>query len=146
MAAPDLFAPPLERAFTLKLRALPQDIDELGHVSNLVYLRWVQDVAVAASAHRGFDFAAYQRMGMFFVVRKHELEYLAQVREGEAVDATTWIASWRGPSAERRTLLTRADGKAVARAVTHWVLIGAEDGRPKRIPEALSRAFGGPGE
>lgn len=135
--------PPPPDAFALRLTALPADIDELGHVSNLVYLRWVQEVAFAHSAARGFDLPAYHRLGAVFVVRKHELEYLAPVLVGEAVELLTWIDAWRGPSAERHTRMRRVDdGREVARGVTHWVLVGTRDGRPKRIPPELVDAFG----
>ena len=33
--------------FELRIQIQPDDIDELGHVNNVVYLRWVQDVATA---------------------------------------------------------------------------------------------------
>ena len=35
------------------------DIDELGHVSNLVYVRWVLDVAMGHSRSLGWDHAQY---------------------------------------------------------------------------------------
>ena len=32
--------------YTRTITASPQDIDELGHVNNAVWVRWIQDVAV----------------------------------------------------------------------------------------------------
>ena len=37
----------MPEAFELAIPIEPSDIDELGHVNNVTYLRWVQDVAVA---------------------------------------------------------------------------------------------------
>ena len=34
-------------SFTLTITAGPDDIDELGHVNNAVWVRWIQDIAVA---------------------------------------------------------------------------------------------------
>ena len=34
-------------AFEMAIAVEPADIDELGHVNNVVYVRWVQDIAVA---------------------------------------------------------------------------------------------------
>lgn len=136
-----------EQAFTLELTASDADIDELHHVSNLVYLRWVLEVATAHSAARGWDLAKYQQAGVVFVVRRHEIEYLAPVLAGEQVRLATWIASWRGPSAERHTRMTRlSDGRDVARAVTHWVLVDTQAGRPRRIPPELVDAFAAHGQ
>ena len=125
------------------MRVAPSDVDDLHHASNIVYLRWVQEVATAHSTACGFDLPAYQRLGAVFVVRKHELEYLAPVLLGETVEVHTWIASWRGPSAERHTRMRRVgDGREIARGITHWVLVGTGDGRPRRIPPELVDAFG----
>ncbi len=33
--------------FEIDIQVTPADIDRLGHVNNVVYLRWVQDAAVA---------------------------------------------------------------------------------------------------
>lgn len=39
---------PADRAgFSMVVTAVSADIDELGHVNNTAYLRWVQDVATA---------------------------------------------------------------------------------------------------
>jgi acyl-CoA thioester hydrolase len=128
--------------FRLSLTAATDDIDELGHVSNLVYLRWVLDAALAHSAAAGWDHAAYRTLGGVFVVRRHEIEYLAAVFDGDAIDVTTWVAEWRGVSCERRTSIRRArDGHEVARAATRWAFIEIATGRPRKIPDVLRVAF-----
>jgi acyl-CoA thioester hydrolase len=122
--------------------AAPGDIDDLEHVSNLVYLRWVQEVAIAHSEAVGWSGARYRVAGAAFMVRRHELDYLASVREGQQVVLRTWIAWWRGASSERRTELVRAaDGVVAARAVTLWAFVDLATGRPRRIPEDVHRAF-----
>jgi len=125
------------------VRAMPSDIDELEHVSNLVYLRWVQEVAMAHSTHVGWDHPQYRELGAVFVVRRHEIEYVVPVLEGEEVELITWIAWWKGVSSERRTLIRRLrDGRVVARAATLWAFIDFAAGRPRRIPDAIKAAFG----
>ena len=40
--------PPADRrSFSINVTAAAADIDELGHVNNAVYLKWIQDVATA---------------------------------------------------------------------------------------------------
>ena len=117
------------------------DIDELGHVSNLVYLRWVQDVALAHTQALGWDFARYRALGAVFMVRRHEIDYVAQVTLGQALCAETWIDSWRLASCVRKTEIRR-DGAVVARAATTWAMIGFASGRPQRIPDELIALFG----
>ena len=134
--------PRLSPVFTDEIVAAKDDIDELGHVSNLVYLRWVQDVAKAHSSSVGWDHARYVREGAVFVVREHHLAYLAPAFAGERLRVTTWIATWRGASSERRTRIERvADSRELARARTLWVFVSTEATRPRRIPPELVAAF-----
>jgi acyl-CoA thioester hydrolase len=132
-------------SFTLRFVAPEADVDELGHVSNVAYVRWIQEVAKAHSAAVGLDFAEYRRLGGVFVVRRHEVDYLLSVLGGDAVVLTTHIADMRGASSERRTVITReSDGREVARAVTSWAFIAIEGARPRRIPSEILAAFAKP--
>ncbi len=118
------------------------DVDALGHVNNIVYVRWVQDIAVAHSDAAGFDLATYQREGAVFVVRRHEVEYLRPAYDGEQLVLRTWIADWKGASSWRETRVLRvSDGQEVVRARTLWAYIDAVTGRPRRIPKAIVEAF-----
>jgi acyl-CoA thioester hydrolase len=126
--------------FAIPIHPIPDDIDELGHVSNLVYLRWVAEVAMAHSRDRGWDFPRYRALGAVFMVRRHEIDYIAQVTLGQILRAETWVDSWRAASCVRKTELVR-DGTVVARAATTWAMIGLAAGRPQRIPEELLAAF-----
>ena len=127
--------------FRKRRTAVAAEIDELGHVSNVVYLQWVLEIAKAHSAAVGWDHQAYVRSGAIFVVRKHEIEYLASAYVGDEIDVTTWVESFRGASTTRRTRITRSDGKELAHAETHWVYVTMDTGRPRRISPSVSEAF-----
>ena len=121
-------------------------IDELDHVSNVAYVGWIQDVAKAHSAAVGWDSPAYFALGAVFVVRRHEIEYLAQVREGERVALTTWIEKWSAVTSERHTRITKVEGGAdVVRAKTLWAMIDFATGRPRRVPKEIRDAFASAG-
>ena len=65
--------PPADRPhFAQTVVAQPADIDELGHVSNIVYVRWIQDIATAhwRAVARPEDIAAF-----VWVVTRHEIDY-----------------------------------------------------------------------
>lgn len=126
--------------FSLAIAATAADIDDVGHVSNLVYLRWVLDVATAHSAALGWDVARYRAHGAVFVVRRHEIDYVAPVLAGDELVAQTWVASWRLASCVRATELVRA-GQVVARAATTWAFVAFASGRPVRIPDELRALF-----
>jgi acyl-CoA thioester hydrolase len=126
--------------FRFPIAVAEADIDDLGHVSNLVYLRWVLEVATAHSAARGWDLAAYKQLGSVWVVRRHELDYLGQVTLGQQLVAETWVDSWKAASCVRKTELSR-DGQIVARAATTWAFMSLASGRPQRNPDVLLSAF-----
>lgn len=116
------------------------DIDELGHVSNLVYLRWVLDVAMAHSRALGWDHPEYRALGSVFMVRRHEIDYVAQVREGESLVGETWVDDWRLASCIRKTELRRGE-QVVIRAATTWAMISLSTGRPVKIPDSIRGLF-----
>lgn len=126
--------------FPFPITAQATDIDELGHVSNLVYLRWVLEAATAHSVARGWGQAEYLALGSVWVVRRHELDYLAQVTVGQSLIAETWVDSWKAASCVRKTELVR-DGIVVARAATTWAFMSMSSGRPTRIADVVLDAF-----
>jgi acyl-CoA thioester hydrolase len=128
---------------TITVSPVPADIDELDHVSNLVYVRWVLEVALSHSAALGWGHAEYRHLGAVFVVRRHEIDYLASVVLGDEVRLTTWVDSAKQVSCVRKTELVRAkDGVVVARASSIWAFIDYA-GKPRRIPPDLLARFTG---
>ncbi len=118
------------------------DIDELGHASNLVYLRWVLDIAREHSRAVGYHAGTYREIGGVFVVRRHEIDYLRPALEADELQLETWIESWKGASSLRQTnILRKDDGATLARAVTNWAFVSLESGRPQRMPQALKERF-----
>jgi acyl-CoA thioester hydrolase len=116
------------------------DFDQLGHASNVAYVRWLQDVAQAHSERVGLGYSDYQRLGAVFVVRRHEIDYLRSALAGDSVELETWVQSWSAATSVRRTRIWR-DGAELARAATTWAFVEAASGRPRRIPEPVRAAF-----
>ena len=132
--APGVFA----RTFSV-----PEDaIDELGHVSNLKYLAWMQDIAIQHSAARGWPVERYLENGAVWVVRSHFITYLRPAFAGETITLGTWVAELKQRSSSRRYLIRRAsDQQALVEAETIWVYVDRQSGRPRRIPDDLRASF-----
>ena len=131
------------RRFHQRVRVDDGDIDELGHASNISYLRWIQDVAKGHSEAVGYGYERYLELGAVFVVRRHEVDYLRPAMPGDELELATWVDGWRAATSVRRTLIRRAsDGQELARACTTWALVSVDAGRPTRIPAELRSAFG----
>jgi acyl-CoA thioester hydrolase len=131
--------------FRLRFTVAEDDIDGLGHASNIAYVRWIQDAAVGHSTTVGLDLLAYQRMGAVFVVVRHEIDYLRSALRGDVIEARTWISSTMAAKCMRATELVRAgDGAVLAKSLTSWGFIDVATGRPRRIPEEVRSAFFAP--
>lgn len=119
------------------------DIDELGHASNIAYVRWIQDVAVQHSNAVGLTHDAYVAIGGIFVIRRHEIDYLRPALRGDALEVRTWLATTMAAKALRATEIVRlADGVVLARGLTTWGFVDTTAGRPTRIPNPVRLAFG----
>lgn len=128
--------------FRLDLTVASEDIDALGHASNIAFVRWIQDVAVAHSVALGLGLEAYRRMGAVFVVVRHEIDYLRPALRGDVLEARTWISTVMAAKCLRSTELVRkGDGQLLARGVTTWGFVEMATGRPRRITDEVRGAF-----
>ena len=124
----------------------PDVIDRNGHVNNVVYVRWMQDAAVAHAASR-ISRRAPELANTSWVARSHHIEYLIPVIHGERIVVQTWIADFRRVRSTRRYHFIRMnDQKLVAHGATDWVFIDTVTGRPRTIPELVQQCFQAPGE
>jgi len=113
------------------------EIDEQGHVNNVAFVRWIQDVAVA---HWQSAANIEQQAKFSWVVVRHEIDYKKQAFENEKVTATTWVGEPTRISWERLTEITRGEDLLVkARSV--WCLIDRETLKPTRITSELKKLF-----
>ena len=134
---------PPDHAFVHHFQVDTAAIDALGHAGNVAWVGWVNDVAEAHSRAAGLGPERLQELGVFWVVRRHEVEYLVEAREGLQLEALTWVDTWRGATCVRRTLFRRgADGAVLAHAATTWAFLSAATGRPTRIPPDLAARYG----
>lgn len=133
------FSPP-DNAFLHTLTVARADIDELGHANNVVWVRWINEAAIAHANHVGFGADACRALGSIWVVRRHDVEYLLPAFEGQTLSAFTWPVSLRGATSVRRTLF-QCDERVLARSETTWVLLDSA-GKPRRIPQVMLEGYG----
>ena len=113
----------------------PSDIDDLGHVNNVVYLRWVQEVA---SAHWKSAGAPADLERLAWVVTRHELDYKAAAFLGDAIVGRTWIGATTAVTCERFVEIRRTkDDKLMVASRSIWVPVDRSTGRPKRIDDSV---------
>lgn len=116
-------------------------IDANGHVNNVAFVQWMQDVAVKHFETIG-GMPAMGAANATWVARSHHIEYLAPAFPGDRIEAETWIADYGRARSRRRYRFSRAsDGKELVRAETDWVFISVLTGRPCSIPDSIRSAF-----
>jgi acyl-CoA thioester hydrolase len=128
-------------AFAIRFEACPAHIDELGHVNNAVWVQWIQEVAVA---HWNSLADAADQEAYYWVVVRHEIDYLRPAHLGDLVTARTWVADApRGARFDRFVEFTGPDGKICVRSRTQWAIIDRALGRPIRVPAKVIAPFVG---
>ena len=126
-------------AFQSSFQVASHDIDELGHVNNTVYLRWVQEIA---TRHWQEVAPVEDQQLLLWVVSRHEIDYKRPAKLGNEVLARTWVGAASGLSFERHTTIERAgDGQLLAQARTWWIPINRQTHRPQRVRPDLRALF-----
>lgn len=115
------------------------DIDANGHVNNVVYLDWAQQIAIAHWRSRA---PADEQHRWAWVVLRHEVDYRRPLLHGETALARTWVAEAPdGPRFDRYVRIDALDGAMCAQALTTWCLVDATTRRPRRVPSWMAEIF-----
>jgi acyl-CoA thioester hydrolase len=123
-----------EHSFKVK----PDDIDQQGHVNNVRFVQWIQDVAVA----HWFDTATKEQLAnVTWVVLRHEVDYLRPAFEDEEITACTWVGKATAVKCERLTEI-RCGDKILVKAKSVWCALDSKTLRPRRIDDELKEKFG----
>lgn len=139
MAAPPLPFRVMARTYSMTFTARPQDIDELGHVNNSVWVQWMERIATEhwRSHADPADVADY-----LWVVSRHEIDFRGNIGCGETAISRTWIATPpKGARFDRTIQFVDESGRAIVTAQTTWVIIDAETHRPVRVPRRIADHF-----
>ena len=131
--------PPGRKVFRLAFHPTDADIDENGHVNNVVYLRWAQDLGVA---HWRSLAPAEALATWAWIALRHEIDYRRALLPGETGHGRTWVSETaEGPRFNRFIRIDADDGAMCAQVTTTWVLIEQATGRPKRVPPWMMEMF-----
>ena len=129
---------PMHYSKTLTIPA--SAIDANGHVNNVVYVQWMQDIAIehylALGGHGPTPESGW-------VARAHRVEYLLPAFAGEEIEIRTWVDSLRRVSLLRKyEFVRKSDGKTLVRGETDWVYVNIQTGRPQAIPPEVTGLLG----
>ena len=133
-----MFERRIERPYRVRFDEAGPD----GQLRASGYLRFAQDLAGIHSESAGFGREWYAARGLTWLVRAIELDVLAPVEYGSALDVSTEVVGFRRVWARRRSEFKPAGGeRTIGVAITDWVLLNAK-GRPVRPPDEILEVFG----
>jgi acyl-CoA thioester hydrolase len=120
-----------------------EDLDELEHVNNAVYLTYIEAAAREHAIREGFTLEGFKAQGVIPIVRSHTITYYKPAKRGDTLTVSTEVKEISGPKAVRHNQVRLADTKTLlVDAVTQWVWLDPQTMRPKRIPSVIREAFG----
>ena len=126
-------------SFRQDFTAHADDIDELGHVNNAVWVRWIQELAVA---HWHAVAPAEHQDAYVWVVTRHEIDYRGNVGVGEQVTGETWVPEPpRGARFDRHFRFTGDDGRVRVEGITTWAMIDRATARLVCIRPEIAAPF-----
>ncbi len=122
---------PNNKTSSLPIIVRKDNIDELGHVNNVVYVQWIQDIA---AAHWDTLASIEVKKKYIWVVLRHEIDYLGAAFVGDTLTVTTWVGESAGVRSERFVEITNEKTrKLIAKAKTVWCLLDGISMKPRRI-------------
>ncbi|HNQ94977.1 MAG TPA: thioesterase family protein [Anaerolineales bacterium] len=132
---------PISSVYT-KFITIPQTaIDDNGHVNNVSYVQWMQDIAIEHYESIGGT-SPMQLIGATWVVREHKIEYLLSAFAGEEIEIRTWVENIRRVRSLRKyEFVRKSDGKILVKGETDWVFVDAKSGKPMGIPDEVINVF-----
>lgn len=125
--------------FSMTFTAHADDIDELGHVNNAVWVRWAQELSVA---HWNAIAPEEHRAACVWVITRHAIDYRSNMGPGETVTGETWVPGTpRGARFDRHFRFVGDDGRVRVEGITTWALLDRATGRLLRIRPDIAAPF-----
>jgi len=132
----------MTRIYRRRFRVRGYEVGATSHVHDSVFLNYVQQSAIEASADAGYDTRRYDALGTIWVIRQQTIVYMAPLFYDDHVELTTWVSDLRRVRSHREYELRRvSDQRLVALARADWVYLDAAALFPRRISADIAEAF-----
>jgi acyl-CoA thioester hydrolase len=132
----------MSSVFDLRIKVKPEHIDVLGHVNNVVYVQWMQDVASAHIETLGVGLDQYLEMKHAMVAVEHHVQYRKAAMLDDDVILRTWLYEINALYSFRQYAFFNAkDHSLLFTGNTKWACIEIASGRPKRMSPTFIQAY-----
>lgn len=125
--------------YSHKRTVAEEDLDELQHVNNVVYVQWIQDIA---KEHWEIRATKQLKQDFFWVVIRHEIDYKKEAFLNDEVLIETFVGDTTFVTSERFVNIKNASsGEILVAAKSVWCLLDTTSKRPTKITGDLTRVF-----
>lgn len=132
----------MSSVFDLKIKVKPEHIDVLGHVNNVVYVQWMQDVASAHIEALGVGLEQYLALKHAMVAVEHHVQYRKAALLDDEIILRTWLYDINALYSFRQYAFFNAkDNNLLFTGNTKWACIEIATGRPKRMSPTFIQAY-----
>lgn len=115
------------------------ELDDLNHVNNVIYVQWIQDIA---KEHWEVRATEQLKKDFIWVVIRHEIDYKKQAFLSDEILIETYVGETTFVTSERFVNIKNAKtGELLVAAKSMWCLLDAVTKRPTKITEDLRTVF-----
>lgn len=127
------------QTYEQKLTVTKDHLDQLNHVNNIEYVRWVQDIA---AAHWDSKASENIRKTYYWVLLSHHIQYKAEALLGDHLLLKTHAVKSGGLRSIRTVDIYNKDtNKLLATSETIWCFMSHDTNKPARIPDEVTQLF-----
>ncbi len=125
-------------SYTILKKVSQEDLDDLNHVNNVVYVEWIQQI----SKEHWQAVSKKLASGFIWVVRRHDITYYDSAKLNDEIIITTNIKTNKGPISFREVeMANNKTGKVLVKSITEWCLLHAQNLKPIRVPDTVKNLF-----
>jgi len=115
------------------------DLDDLNHVNNIVYIQWIQKIA----KKHWKKLASNEILDNYYwVLLEHQIKYLYPALLDDKIRIKTYIDSTEEIKSSRIVEIYNNDtNRLLVNSRTIWCLINSKTNKPVRIPDEIRQVF-----
>jgi len=129
----------MKKILEKKIVVSKEDLDELNHVNNIVYIHWILDIA----KKHWVSLVSNQTLENYhWVLLDHNIKYLRPALLKDKIKIKTFVEKTAGVKSSRVVEIYNDNSqKLLVSSITNWCLISSKTNKPCRIPKEIIEAF-----
>jgi len=122
-----------------KILVSKNDLDDLNHVNNVVYIQWIQKIA----KEHWEKLASNEILDNYYwVLLEHQIKYLYPALLNDKIRIKTYIDKTEEIKSSRIVEIYNNDtNRLLVNSRTIWCLINSKTNKPVRIPDEIRQVF-----